>query len=228
MPIKAIAFDLDDTLWPCMPTILAAEQKVFNWLEKNYPLITNQYSQQDIFQLRKKLMRENRQLQIDLSLMRKTLMRLLAREFGYEEEQVSQTAFEIFYRHRHEVSLYDDVLPALTLLKNHYVLGSISNGNANAQLTELKNVLKHSLSASEVGELKPEAVVFHRFCELAGCSPDECVYVGDDIDVDIHGATNAGMKAVWLDRENKESEISRLPQGVTRITTLSELSALEF
>ena len=35
--IKAISFDLDDTLWPIMPTILNAERKTNSWIKDNYP-----------------------------------------------------------------------------------------------------------------------------------------------------------------------------------------------
>jgi len=41
---KLICFDLDDTLWPCMPTIELAEQTLYNWLAKNKPEITQKYN----------------------------------------------------------------------------------------------------------------------------------------------------------------------------------------
>jgi len=36
MTIKVISFDLDDTLWPIMPTILNAEKVTNNWIKENY------------------------------------------------------------------------------------------------------------------------------------------------------------------------------------------------
>ena len=35
--IKAITFDLDDTLWPILPVIIEAEKITKRWLIKNYP-----------------------------------------------------------------------------------------------------------------------------------------------------------------------------------------------
>ena len=48
--IKLLSFDLDDTLWPCMPTIMAAEQKLYDWMQQRVPEITARF---DIEGLRK-------------------------------------------------------------------------------------------------------------------------------------------------------------------------------
>ena len=37
--IKAIVFDLDDTLWPLRPLIAAAEQTLYAWLIERVPSI---------------------------------------------------------------------------------------------------------------------------------------------------------------------------------------------
>ena len=42
--IRLISLDLDDTLWACPPVIRRAEQRVFDWLRRNYPLITARHS----------------------------------------------------------------------------------------------------------------------------------------------------------------------------------------
>ncbi len=49
--IKVLSFDLDDTLWPCFPTIERAEKLLYKWLSDQVPVITQHY---DIHQLRDK------------------------------------------------------------------------------------------------------------------------------------------------------------------------------
>ena len=49
--IKVLSFDLDDTLWPCLPTILRAEELLHKWLSVNVPEISSSY---DVYQLREK------------------------------------------------------------------------------------------------------------------------------------------------------------------------------
>ena len=41
MNIKAVSFDLDDTLWPLLPVILKAEKDTNQWLIENYPGVEN-------------------------------------------------------------------------------------------------------------------------------------------------------------------------------------------
>jgi len=38
--IKALTFDLDDTLWPVAPVIEHAERVAFDWLARTYPSVT--------------------------------------------------------------------------------------------------------------------------------------------------------------------------------------------
>ena len=48
--------------------------------------------------------------------------------------------------------------------------------------------------------------------------PDECVYVGDDFEEDAIGSRRAGMKGIWLNRDD-----SSHPDEVGMIRTLNEL-----
>ena len=41
MTIKSISFDLDDTFWPLMPSIMEAEKNSRNWIKDNYPGFLN-------------------------------------------------------------------------------------------------------------------------------------------------------------------------------------------
>ena len=43
---RAITIDLDDTLWDCHPVIREAESKLWEWLETNYPKISDNYTQE--------------------------------------------------------------------------------------------------------------------------------------------------------------------------------------
>ncbi|WP_456376995.1 hypothetical protein [Thiolapillus sp.] len=42
--VRLITFDLDDALWPTKPVIMAAEQRVYDWLGQNAPGITDSLS----------------------------------------------------------------------------------------------------------------------------------------------------------------------------------------
>ena len=50
------------------------------------------------------------------------------------------------------------------------------------------------------------------------CNPDECIMIGDNYINDYEGAIKAGLRAIYLNIENKE-----LSEDVTSIRSLIEL-----
>jgi len=46
---------------------------------------------------------------------------------------------------------------------------------------------------------KPAGAIFERTLEALGVEPEEAVHVGDDVDADVAGAKDVGMRAVWYD-----------------------------
>lgn len=202
--IKVIAFDLDDTLWPCMPTINRAEAATYDWLQNSYPRVTEVYDERGLLEYRKAFMRSNEVYRIDLSLMRRDMLAKLAAEFEYEIEPMVEQGFELFYRLRHDVSFYDDVFPVLDQLKSEYRLGSISNGNASAGLTALGEYFDYYINAADIMARKPDNRIYQHFCQQLGISAEECLYVGDDPVHDVVGAREAGMQTVWVNRENMD------------------------
>ena len=54
---RAITIDLDDTLWDCHPVIREAESKLWEWLETNYPKISDNYTQEKASDLRKNVVK---------------------------------------------------------------------------------------------------------------------------------------------------------------------------
>ena len=223
--ITVIAFDLDDTLWPCMPTIQRAEKATYQWLQQNYPRITEKYSEQALFEFRKAFMQRDERYQIDLSLMRRELLAALATEFDYDASRLSQQGFELFHHLRHDVSFYDDVFPLLDQLKHRYRLGSISNGNANAGLTALKDYFDGYINAADIMVRKPGREIFHAFCDRLNTSPEQCLYVGDDPEFDVVGASDAGMQTVWLNR-HQQNWPQQLPPAQMEVSNLRELTEL--
>ena len=199
--VSVIAFDLDDTLWPCMPTIQRAEKATYAWLQQDYPRITRHYSEQGLFEFRKAFMNSEESYKIDLSLMRREMLAQLAQDFDYDAESMAEQGFQLFYRLRHDVSFYADVFPVLEQLKGRFRLGSISNGNASAGLTPLNDYFDYFINAADVMARKPDRRIFHRFCDNLQVSPEQCLYVGDDPGYDVVGAREAGMQTIWVNRQ---------------------------
>lgn len=68
---------------------------------------------------------------------------------------------------------------------------------------------------------KPDARAFLELSSALGCPPHEVLYVGDDPHWDAIAATRAGLHGVWLNRDGRDT-----PEGVTtQVRTLASLTA---
>jgi putative hydrolase of the HAD superfamily len=96
------------------------------------------------------------------------------------------------------------------------LVGSISNGNADLQTIGLSHHFKVSVAAHQLGHAKPDAAIFHAACRELGVAPQDAVYVGDDILLDVQGAQRAGLRAVWMNRtgSNKHLEHEVMPDAI--------------
>jgi len=224
--IKVLSFDLDDTLWPCYPTIKRAEKILYQWLTDNQPIITEQYSAEQLREKRKRLLHQQPEIAHDLSLLRIKSFEQLAEELNLANDWF-HTAFNIFYEARQQVTLFDDVKPVLDQLKTDFQLVSVTNGNADADKTGISHWFDYSLNSIGVGKSKSEPDIYQQVHTLANIEPHEMVHIGDDPINDIAGAKSAGCLTVWLNRENKAWVLDS-EQPDAEITTLHELSdALE-
>lgn len=199
---KLICFDLDDTLWPCMPTIQHAEQSIYNWMAKHKPAITKKYSIEQLRDKRKALLQTRPELIHDLSAARMAHLHSLAQEFDDSADWVDE-AFDVFYQARQKVSLFVDVIPVLTELRRHYTLVALTNGNAHIRHTGLAEYFTLQVSAADVQAAKPDPAMFNHAMHKLQVTPQQTLHVGDHPLHDIQGARNAGIDAVWINRFNQ-------------------------
>ncbi len=202
MLYKIISIDLDDTLWPCMPTIEHAEKTSYQWLQQHVPQITQRYSQQELRDKRKQLIAEQPQLLNNLSAARLAHFAQLADELCLSHDWIEK-AFNVFLTARQKVSLYDDVLPVLGQLTQSWTLVALTNGNADIHRTGLGDYFDQQISAADVNAAKPDPAMFLRMINHYGVSPEQCLHVGDHPEHDIQGARNAGVGSVWLNRQQQ-------------------------
>lgn len=220
--IKAILFDLDDTLWPVTPVLQYAESTLYQWLQSNVPHITAQYSIEDLKQQRLLLAEENSLYRINLWLLRHTALQRLFVQHNTPPE-LADEAMRVFSTARSQVTLFQDVLPTLNELRQVYRLGTITNGTVNLAETPLNNLFEVSVASYKLGVAKPDQGIFLHACELLNIQPTEAVYVGDHLNFDVQGSQQAGMTSVWLNRQQVNNETNIRPDIVcNNLTELKE------
>ena len=201
--IRAISFDLDDTLWPVWPTIERAEKAMHDWLGLHAPMTAAMFAHPAALrEIRTEIGTLRTDLGNDLSALRRESIRLALTRAG-ENPLLAEPAFDVFFEERQRVTFYDDALAALDFLSARFALVSISNGNANVQKVGLGRYFRASLSASEFGVGKPDPRIFLAAAGALGLQPQEVLHVGDDATLDGLGALNAGMQCAWLNRSDQ-------------------------
>lgn len=201
--IQGISLDLDDTLWPIWPTIERAEAVLHGWLQAHAPrTATLVIDPQVLRELREATARERSDLAHDLSALRRESIRGALKRAG-EDPALAEPAFEIFFAERQRVKLYEDALPALRWLSERYPLVAISNGNADLERTGVARWFRIGFSAKSFGSGKPHTPIFRAAAASIGLLPRDMLHVGDDADLDVAGALNAGMQAAWLVRDQR-------------------------
>lgn len=88
------------------------------------------------------------------------------------------------------------------LKKRGIQIGVGSNMTAYVQYQKLKKLgvmpyLDFIVVSEEAGEEKPDRRFFELCLQKAGCKPEECVFIGDNLEHDVLGPMRCGMAGIW-------------------------------
>ena len=198
--IHAITLDLDDTLWPFAPIGARIEVVLHDWLREHSPATAALFPVERMRALREEIFLAHPQYLHDLSLLRRMTLERALRESG-ADMALLDPAYETFYAARNQVQYYPDALAALERIAARLPVAAVTNGNADLQRIGLSHLFKHQVHSREHGAAKPEASIFHAACERLGVAHAEVLHVGDHIEMDAIGATRAGLRSCWINRE---------------------------
>jgi putative hydrolase of the HAD superfamily len=221
--IKCVTLDLDDTLWPVEPTIIRAELKLYQWIEENYPQVSNVYTQQDIAAKRMALQNSRADIAHNVTELRYCSLLEIADEFDCDKI-FAQQALKLFRYYRNQVELFEFSESILSSLKQHFIVGAITNGNAQLDQISIGKYFDFVVTAEQVGVSKPHPEMFERASRLANVELGKIMHVGDSAQTDVIGAMNAGCKAVWFNSKRQPWPGGQNPHYV--VHCLTELPAI--
>lgn len=222
--IRAISFDLDNTLWEVESVIRKAEAELWHWLATNYPQIPERFKAEDMLALRQVVMQQNPHKSHDFRYLRKKVLEQVAADCGCDPELV-EPAFRVFDTARNAVELYPEVQEELQYLYERFTIIAVTNGNANLETIGIRHLFHGVVTASETGVSKPAPRIFAAAARLAGFLPGEILHVGDHPEHDVHGAREAGFRVAWVNRTDIEwPQHLELPEVV--LSTLAGLRTL--
>ena len=214
MKIKAVSFDLDDTLWPLLPVILKAEKDTNQWLVQNYPGVESLLKSKEVMKIRDDLISQKSNLINQLSKLRELTLVELGIRSGYAREEaeiMARESFKIFFSGRNDVTLYEGAEETLQSLKQKYVLGVITNGNADIKKIGINQYFEFNISAENMNTGKPDPVIFEEALKQTGFRAEEICHVGDHPVNDVEGSNNFGMKSIWFNEKGIDWPLDEKP-----------------
>ena len=90
--------------------------------------------------------------------------------------------------------------------------------------TGLDRYFSEILISGDINIKKPNPKIYTTMSDNINISLDKCVYIGDRLDFDAIGSSEAGMLGVWLNRKNIPG--NKIPKSVKTITSLQQLTSL--
>ncbi|TOO94695.1 HAD family hydrolase [Vibrio parahaemolyticus] len=208
--LKAIFFDMDETLCGTSQADKSAGQKFAAWIQQTYPQVSDPqaFLQRYLQGVYKKLNAEFPQLVAllpDENAFRCGLIQTILAENGIhiDAEQAQQAQHYFDSARMGAFTFFPGVKEMLTDLRKHYKLVVITNGPIFSQHPKLKATqmdewVDHIIVGGEEPEEKPAASIFQKALNLVDIKPEEALHIGDSLAADIAGANNMGILSVWV------------------------------
>ena len=224
--IKAIIFDLDDTLYDFSNKIWPKA------IEKSLKIMIENGLSTDFDKA------FNSALLLSDTLSTKELLEKIVRDSGSYDKRVLEIGLINYYNWVFQENLvkilkpFPDVLPTLESLKKRYKLILLTFGSEKAQSRKIEILgLKKFFDAIIVSKIKEDVDktrCFKEVIEKFNFKPEEIISVGDKIDDEIKASNTFGIKTVRIlqGRFKKQVPKDKLSTPNFRINKISQLPGL--
>ena len=204
--ITSIGFDLDGTLFDYNSSV---ESALLEWAKNR------NWNSDKVSEFWKKGEQEfyPKYLKGEISFneQRMERVRYLYKNLGSEISQndIQSGVEEWLYLFKKNWKAFSDVDVVLKQAQGKgFKLGILTNGNLDQQLDKLKVIgisdfFETVVASESIGISKPDPFPFQYLCRELESQEDQTVYIGDSFETDILGAANAGLKAIWINRNGE-------------------------
>jgi len=155
---------------------------------------------------------------------------------NYDEKILKKWENAYWDEVKNGTKLFPEVLSVLESLAPKYELAVITNTEGQTDQDEhrinrfprLLKYFKTILIAGESGiPPKPDPKPFQICLDNLGLGKEQVVFVGDDWHIDIQGANNFGVSAIWLKHHSVPRKWPKVSTAVPVIASLEELTELD-
>jgi len=229
-PLRAVLFDLDDTLHDDTRTYRRAAEATANAVAADRgiaasELVAAYVAEADSF------WKTLSPAAFDKSLvgLRESMWGAALRAVGIEDAALAVVCGSEYNRFRREyLELWPGALDLLGRLRARGLkLAMITNGMSETHrdkiaILRLEDAFDEIFIADEVGMIKPDPRIFELAAERLGVAPQACAMVGDRLERDVRGGNDAGMFTVWMNVRD-ETIPAGGPQPGATVTSLADV-----
>lgn len=224
-PITDIFFDLDHTLWDFERNSAATFELLF---ERHQLPIDLQHFNTVYTPINRRYWKAYRNAEISKETLRYGRLKDAFDELNLviDDALINHLA-EGYIQHLTSFShVFDHTHDTLSYLKSKYRLHILTNGFKEIQHKKLSGAridqfFSCIINAEEVGVKKPHPEIFSAALQMAQVKPESALMIGDDLEADVLGALNVGIRAIHFNNEQLPTD-----SRCTSISCLSELKKL--
>jgi putative hydrolase of the HAD superfamily len=201
---KHLFFDLDNTLWDFRANAREAFHEIFTSLNlfdrisdfDKFLLLFDQYNE--------KLWNEYRNGFLSKEFLRTERMKLTFHDLGIDDPNLINQAGVLFIQIiSKKTNVFPGVHETLEYLFKKYNLYILTNGLVEIQVEKIRNTglqsyFRKIFMAEMVGYQKPDRRFFEYAIKSVHAHKYECLMIGDNPEVDIIGASKAGIDQVFF------------------------------
>ena len=218
--IKHIFFDLDHTLWDFERNSALAFAEIFkkNKVEVEVGTFLKSYIPVNDFYWKKYRDNQVTKEELRFGRLHDTFNELRVK---INSDQINKLSEDYIINLPNNNYLFEDATSTLNALQEKYILHVITNGFSEVQVLKLSNSkIDHFFTtvttSEEVGVKKPHPEIFEFALKKADAIPQESLMIGDNLEADILGAENYGLKAILYDEKHsfqyQGTKINKLKQ----------------
>ena len=227
--IKAVLFDLDDTLFDHQHCARTALEDVRSSHECFAPMTADALARAHAGIL-EELHQQVMVGRLDLDVARTERFRRLFATAGVDAPDSLALSAAATYRHRYlaERRSSRGAAALLKKVRERARVGIVSNNLLEEQQDKLRccdldQYVDALVVSEETGMSKPDPRIFQIALERLGCRPEEAVMIGDSWSADVIGAIAAGIRPIWFNPGMRDADRDA-PSGVAVIDTLEPTS----
>lgn len=214
MRIKAVIFDLDNTLYDSDHCYDLAERELFKVISEEFQI--TQAEAEEKFKKAKSIIKRQFGSEVASSHNRLLYMQNICEQCGRNPFLYAMRFYDVYWNSvLNNMTTFEYVNPLFDELRNMGIkIGILTDLTAHIQYRKIKQLglsekIDVLVTSEEAGAEKPSPIAFDLMLEKLGMKSDVVLMVGDNSSKDIKGAEARGIRALLFDRQSDFSNIMK-------------------